>query len=173
MASLKEKLQQIESSLDPKLFEFLLELVSNINEKDQVITTLQKEVCYLNKKVNELERYSSKVCIIILNLPLFSPNQSFVEDVVRLLDEQLQIKVMFSDIVACHSIAPYKGTEAPPPVIVKFVYFWQKDRAWSRKYRLKNYKNTINGFPVCFRERLTKSERDLMDTVTNNCVPKF
>ena len=74
MASLKEKLHQIESSLDPKLFEFLSELVSNINEKDQVITTLQKEVCYLNKKVNELERYSSKDCIIIQNLPLLSPN---------------------------------------------------------------------------------------------------
>ena len=60
MASLNEKLQQIESSLDPKLSEFLSELVSIINEKDQVLTTLQKEVCYLNKKVHELERYSSK-----------------------------------------------------------------------------------------------------------------
>ena len=105
MASLNEKLQQIESSLDPKLFEFLSELVSNINEKDQVITTLQKEVCYLNKKVNELERYSSKDCIIIQNLPLLSPKQSLVEDVVRLLNEQLQIKVMSSDIVACHFLS--------------------------------------------------------------------
>ena len=48
-----------------KLFEFLSELVSNINGKGKVITTLQKEVCYLNKKVNELERYSSEDCIII------------------------------------------------------------------------------------------------------------
>ena len=181
MASLNEKLQQIESSLDPKLFESLSELVSNINEKDQVITTLQKEVCYLNKKVNELERYSSKDCIIIQNLPLLSPKQSLVEDVVRLLNEQLQIKVMSSDIVACHFLAPYKGTKDPPPVIVKFVYFWQKDRAWSRKYWLKNYTNPVNGFPVYFRERLTKSDRDLMDymhglglkTATNNCVPQI
>ena len=70
MASVNEKLQEIESSLDPKIFEFLSELVSNIKEKDHVITTLQKEVCYLNKKVNELERYSSKDCIIIQKLPL-------------------------------------------------------------------------------------------------------
>ena len=46
-------------------FEFLSELVSNIIGKDKVITTLQKEVCYLNKKVNELERVSFKDCIII------------------------------------------------------------------------------------------------------------
>ena len=32
-----------------KLFEFLSELVSNSNGKDKVITTLQKEVCYLNR----------------------------------------------------------------------------------------------------------------------------
>ena len=117
----------------------------------------------MNKKVNELERYSSKDCIIIQNLPLLSPNQTLVEDVVRLLNEQLQIKVMSSDIVACHFLAPYKVTKDPPPVIVKFVYFWQKDRAWSRKYWLKNYSNPITGFPVYFRERLTKSDRDLMD----------
>ena len=59
------KVQQIQSSLDPKLFDFLSELVSNINGKDKVIATLQKEVCYLDKKVNELERYSSKDCIFI------------------------------------------------------------------------------------------------------------
>ena len=181
MASLHEKLQQSESSLDPKLFEFLLEIVSNNNEKDQVITTLQKEVCYLNKKVIELERCSTEDCIIIQNSPLLSPNQCLVEDVVRLLNEELQIKVMSSDIVACHSLAPYKGTKVPPPVIVKFVSFWEKDRAWSRNYWLKNYTNPVNGFPVFFRERLTKSDRDLMDYMhglgvkiaTNNCVPQI
>ena len=126
MASLNEKLQQIESSLDPKVFEFLTELVSNIKEKDKVITTLQKENFYLNKKVNELERYSSKDCIINQNLPLLSPNQSLVEVVVRLLNEELRIKVMSSDIVPCHFLARFKGTKNPPAVILNFVYFWQK-----------------------------------------------
>ena len=62
------KVQQIQSSLDPKLFEFLSELVSIINGKDKGTTTLRKEICNLNKKVNELERYSSKNCIIIATL---------------------------------------------------------------------------------------------------------
>ena len=76
MASLNDKLLQLESSIDPKLFEFLSELVTNLKEKDQFITTLKQEVWCLNKKVNELERYSSKDCIIIQNLPVLSPNQT-------------------------------------------------------------------------------------------------
>ena len=86
----------------------------------------------MNKEVNKIERYSSKNCIIIQNLPLLSPNQSLLEDVVRSLTEQLQIKVISYGLAACHFVTPFEGTEDPLLVIVKLVYFWQKDRALSR-----------------------------------------
>ena len=88
---------------------------------------------------------------------------------------------MSSDIVPCHFLAPFKGTNDLPPVILKFVYFLLKSSAWSREFCLKIYTNPVDDFLVYFTVRLTKSDRDLMDymhglglqTATNYCVPKI
>ena len=86
------------------------------------------------QKSEQVRTSLAKDCIIIQKFPLLSPNQSLVEDVIRLLSEQLQIKVMSSDIVACHFLAPFKGIKDTPQAIVNFVYLWQENKAWSRKH---------------------------------------
>ena len=56
----------------------------------------------------------------------------------------------------------------------------EKGRCLGAQIKVESYSNKINGKPVCFRERPTKRERELMDymnelglvTSTNNCVPQ-
>ena len=72
MASILEQLQEISSSLRPELHRFLKKVVQDITEKDEKIAKLQNEVYYLTTKLNELEHYSPKDSLIILNLPLLS-----------------------------------------------------------------------------------------------------
>ena len=58
------------------------------------------------------------------------------------------------------------GRGAPfnlPPVIAKFVYFDQKERIWTKKGLLRNYRNPNNGKPVLILERLSKYDKSLKE----------
>ena len=56
-------------NIDPKLKDLLQGLIENVNTKDDIIDGLQNRVHFLENKVNEMERYSSKDCVILQNLP--------------------------------------------------------------------------------------------------------
>ena len=66
------------------------------------------------------------------------------------------------DIKASHALGPAANMRSPA-IIVKFLYFDQKERIWSRKKFLKYYKNPGNGYPVYMYERLSKNDIDLKE----------
>ena len=49
-------------------------LIENVNTKDDIFVRLQNRVHFLENKVNEMEIYSSKDCVILQNLPVRSGN---------------------------------------------------------------------------------------------------
>ena len=162
MADLVQELNKLGNKIEPELQEFLAKLIQNLQEKDKTIESLEQKVSYLETSINRIERYTSKDSIIIQNLPLISGN-NLVADVMDFLQRVFQTQVNELDFVACHFLGQVRDTKSPPPVIVKFVHFWKKDRIWARKYWLKNFKNPVNGKPVFMHERLTKRDRDLSD----------
>ena len=162
MADLVQELNKLGNKIQPELQEFLSKLIQNLQEKDKTIETLEQKVAYLETSVNRIERYTSKDSIIIQNLPLISGN-NLVADVINFFSRVFQTQVNEQDLVACHFLGQVKDIKFPPPVIVKFVHFWKKDRIWARKYWLRNFGNPVNNKPVFMHERLTKRDRDLSD----------
>ena len=145
--------------------------------KSVKIAQLEAEVQQVKIKVNQLERYSSKDCLIFRNLPTRS-NGSYLQDIVAFIREVLQVEIEPYDIKACHSLGPANHGKSPT-IGTKFVYFDQKERIWSRKKFLKIYKNPINGLPVFMHERLSKTDVQLKEAAekenllvaTNNSAP--
>ena len=112
-------------------------------------------------KVKQLERYQSKDCLIFRNLS-FGSNGTYLSVVIDLIQNVLNVNIEPRDLKGCHPLG--KGSPFnPPPVIAKFVYFDQKERIWTRKGLLRNYRNSSNGKPVFILERLSKYDNSLKE----------
>ena len=87
MANLNTLFDEIKDSvnIDPQLKGLLQRLIENVKGKDDIFVGLQNPVHFLEKTVNEMERYSSKDCVILQNLPLRSGN--FTQDDLAFFNE--------------------------------------------------------------------------------------
>ena len=118
--------QQLEAMggdvLNNDLRDLLSTIIRNMEEKDRKIASLEEHVIILSKKVNEIERYSSKDCIIINNLPLMH-GSDYWEDVLGFFHAALNIKIDRDQLVACHPLGTIKDVSDPTAFIVKFLFF--------------------------------------------------
>ena len=132
---------------------------------------------FIENKVNEMERYSSKDCVILQNLPFNSGN--FTQNVLAFFNEVMGVEVNSYDLKACHPLSPARQNQKCV-VIEKFVYFDIKNRIYGRKKLLKDFLHPVNKQPVYKAERLTQRDSELLDysrglriyTVTYNCAPQ-
>ena len=132
---------------------------------------------FQENKVNEMERYSSKDCVILQYLPLRFGN--FTQDVLAFFNEVMGVEVNSNDLKACHSLGPVSQNQKCV-VIVKFVYFDIKNRIYGKKKLLKKFLHPVNMQPVYITEKLTQRNSELLDysrglgmyTVTYNCAPQ-
>ena len=179
MANLNALFDEIKNTvnIDPKLKSLLQGLIENVTTKDDIIVGLQNWVHFLENKVNEMERYSSKDCVILQNLPLRSGN--FTQDVLAFFNEVMGVEENSYDLKACHPLGPVSRNQKCA-FIVKFVYFDIKNRVYGRKKLLKNFLHPVNKQPVYITERLTQRNSELLDyswrlgmyTNTFNCAPQ-
>ena len=135
----------------------------------------------LEMRVREQERYTSKDSIIIDNPP-FDPNvdnDALLELIVFFIKKFLRYKLEPSKIEACHILpgrAKEKGLMAS--VIVKFLYFRDKNHIYANRRYLKGQKNEINQKNIYVRERLPAMDAYIkklaegkgLITSTNNCT---
>ena len=91
---------------------------------------MKNEIKFLKKKVNDLERYTSKDCVIIKSLP-WRHSTDYVEDEIALFREAIDINVPRDSMVACHPVGHIRDIQNPPAIIVKFLFFDLKDRIWA------------------------------------------
>ena len=134
-------MQKLETtSIDPTIIENLKEFQNEIIQKDQQVQSLREDIKYFSKKTNEQERYSSKNCLIISNLPLVT-GISYSADVILFLKEYLGVIVNEWDLQACHPLFKFYSELNSTAVIVRFLDFNVKDRIWRRKYILKGRTN--------------------------------
>ena len=179
MANLNTLFDEIKDAvnIDPKLKGLLQGIIENVKGEDDIILELQNRVHLLENKVNEMERYSSKDCVIMQNLPLRSGN--FTQDVLTFFNEIMGVEVNSYDLKACHPLGPVSQNQKCV-IIVKFVYFEIKNRINGRKKLLKDFLHPVNKQPVYITERLTQRDSELLDysrglgmyTVTYNCAPQ-
>ena len=85
VSKIEQLMQKLETmSTDPTIIEVFKEFQNEIIQKDQQIQSLRENINYLSKKTNEQERYSSKNCVIVSNLPLVT-GTSYSADVILFL----------------------------------------------------------------------------------------
>ena len=110
----------------------------------------------LEYRTTELERYSRKTCLIFNSLDL-GPEQNPVKAALLVINAILQVPVTKADLVACHGLR--RGHWVP--VIVKFVYHWQRDLVWQKKKWLRDLKNSEGKF-ITLEEGLAPADRAIM-----------
>ena len=135
------KFETVKDSLDSTTKDLFESLVICLQGKDSEVRNLSNRVNYLEVKVNELERYSSKDCVIIQNLPMLHGN--IIRDVLDLFNNILGLDVSDYDLKTCHPLGIVSRNQKKS-VIVKFVYFETKNRVNGRKNFLKNVLSPVN-----------------------------
>ena len=141
----------------------------SLTETEGKLRELKDITAKLEQSVIDQERYTSKDCLIIDNLPIFDQQWPMIDNVLKFVEQFLGFTVNFADIKACHPL-PRKLNQAIPPVIVKFVYFDQKNQIYFRRVQLGNrtHYNPSNNRPVFIRERLSKHDLKLKMYAENN-----
>jgi hypothetical protein len=146
--------------------------------QNQTISELQNGVHSLERRMLEQERYSSKDCIIIRNLPITSFESNVADAVAKFLKHALDLNISPQRFKACHFLGKLTDLNNPPMVIVKFIYFADKDVVWRTKMHLKTYLNFNNNKPVFLMERLPAADLEVkrhaesqgLITSTYNCA---
>ena len=162
---------------DVHVRKILANLSSVIAEKDQQIIELRNEITDLKSRVAEQERYTSKDCLIIENLPWNRQSGPLVKQVCEFFRAYLSFNIQPDAFKACHPLSQWRDDKKPPPVIVKFIYFEDKNEIYARKSWLATKLNRINGLPILMKERLPKHDKAIRDhaneagliTTSTNC----
>ena len=180
--------QALASIQDEGLRMFLMELDQRVGE-NQLATRNQLQEIFsmlgeINDRLRATERYISKDCLVIKNPP-FDPRdqQKLLDNLLDFFKKFLNINFMSEDRLKAYHILPRASMPAnlKEPVIVKFVYFYDKDAIYaaSKKKSFKNNSKTpLNGKNIYVNERLPSFEMDLKRaidklgyvTVTKNCA---
>ena len=171
----------LETLEDGNLRQILTDFPQKLEMKDERIVQLENRVASLEHCVSQQEKYSSKDCIIIENVPLRRSDQPLTHQVCQFFSKFLQCLTQPSNFKACHPLGPWKELNYPPAIIVKYVYFGEKNEIYGRRSWLSQVKNPINGRPIFIKERLPKAQKEIKDyadeqgliTTTNNCDVKL
>ena len=102
MGDLMKKLHESES-LDEPSKEILKTLIEENIAKNTRIAELESEVAQMKIKVNQLERYQSKDCLIFRNLP-FSSNGTHLSHVNDLIQNVLNVNIEPRDLKSVPSV---------------------------------------------------------------------
>lgn len=146
------------------------------------IRALRNEVTELEQRVTEQERYSSKDCLIVENAPIDMSDTtiSLEKKMSAFFLEYFNFKSQPCDWKACHPLGRGKGIY-PPAIIIKFIFFSDKNEIYARRSMLGKCKNPINQKPIYIKERLPRRDMDLlkeakerkMIVTTKNCQVKI
>ena len=154
--NIETALSEIEDGATKKLIEFLLQQNA---AKTKEIIELRNEVCSLEQRITLQERYSSKDSLIFENLP-WDGKQSLPDFITSFLGEYLNFQTNPGNFKACHVLG--RGQlNYPPAVIVKFIYFHEKNEIYGRKKMLIGVKHWMNGKQIFIKERLPPKDKEL------------
>lgn len=168
------------SSESPSTGKLLKYLCDQLDEKEGRVVMLENRVFDLEMRMTEVERYSSKDCVIIENLP-YDLNVDLAMQATDFLNTKLKMQLSPQGLKACHFLSNPTIPGKPAAVILKFIYFSDKDLVWRKKKLLSGMVNKSNNKPVWIHERLPKVDREVQKhandhnlvTITENCAVKI
>ena len=132
----------------------------------------------LQERIRAQEPYSKKNTLEICNPPFDAQRSNNVLlDILWFFEKNLRIELREMRIKACHILLGTGNDFVLPPVIVKFIYFDDKNNVYKSRKSLKKMKNKINDWNIYINEHLPKVDAELKNeaqkqsfiTSTNNC----
>ena len=152
-------LQLVETIKDESTKHVVSTIISELKKTQNEVSMQFKKIedfcSELEMRVREQERYTSKDSIIVDNPP-FDPNvddDALLELIVFFIKTFLRYELEPSKIKGCHILpgcVEEKGLMAS--VIVKFLYFPDKNQIYASRRYLKGQKNEINQKNIFVRE---------------------
>ena len=159
--SLLDKLNTCNIANSTELHALLKDLLITIEHQGRKITSLESEHDNLRgnnqkleERVRKCERYSSLFCLTFLGLP--SEPQNPLPNVLNFINQQLGVPILQEDVAACHQLP---GNDHIKPIIVKFLYAYQRDAVFANRFKLRQTHN----HKVLIVERLPEEDRKVMD----------
>ena len=170
----------IEALKNKEIASVLTKFTEIIAEKEGEIISLRNRVTDLEQRVSEQEIYTSKDCIIIENMPHLNMNLHLQEQVCLFFEKYLGFTTNAYNIKACHYLSRWRNERYPPAIIVKFLYFDEKNELYGRKSWLAGKKHPVNTKPIFMKERLPRCQKEIFEhakqegliTSTYNCKVK-
>ena len=135
---------------------------SDVQELRADIDNLYKEINYQEDRLDDMEQYSRRNCLLLHGLPE-TPNEDSTSAALDVLGSKLGIQIDISAIDRCHRVGAMRKTrtaaaavkEGPRPLIIKFVSYRNRDAVWKNKKNLK-------GTRLLITESLTKKRQNLL-----------
>ena len=165
--SLIERKKALSEIQDEKYKLLLAQLFESLEDKTRRIRCLEDKVDELELRLADQEKYSSKDCIIIENCPLVETTEPLSHQVCSFFENYLNYKTSPSNFKACHLLGKWSNKDFPPAIIIKFIYFGEKDLILSRKSSLARARNPFNQRPIFIKERLPEDQRKLKSEAEN------
>jgi len=123
---------------DALLFEFL-----QIRKLEKQIKQNEEKMKHLDSKLEELEQYSRRNCLLIHGIPHIKGKDTD-KVVLNFLKKKLDIELEDDSIDRSHRLKSTATTKnKPKPIIVKFVTHNDKDWVYYNKKKLKNQEYLI------------------------------
>ena len=169
---IKNLLNFIES---PNLKAIISHSKNILSNKDENILALTNRVDDLEKRVLECEKYSSKDCIKLTNIPLQKSNVPLAAQVCSFFEKHLFY--LTHPGKACLVRGKWKDSVSPPPYCFKVFVFWRINEIYGRKSWLASQVNPINGGSFYMNERLPpqlaiKKNAEKFGLITTTKMPR-
>ena len=159
---------QVENIQDvPGMKAVLMKMIDVIKQQDDEIYQLKgklkntekrsidntNSIHQLNERVNEVEKYSRKLCLIFSNV---QQKGDPITSLLYLFSEVLKVNMNATNLAACHPLSQHPNA----PIIAKFIFHADRDIIWRRRHWLKGITNS-DGKPVLIEECLTPRDREI------------
>ena len=161
---LKQKIQTTDLNNSDELKAILYKLTSTIEQQDDYITHLENENVNLHqkyqgkeKKVNEMERCSSKNCLMFLGVAA-REEEDLLVTILKIINSTLCLQVNAVDIGACHFLSSSGNVK---PIIIRFIYDRQREMVWNSRFNLQN--NKSGNRAIFIVERVTEKDSVVMN----------
>jgi len=120
----------------------------------QRLSEIEKQIDQFDERLDNLETYSRKNCIIIHGIKE-EKNENVENVICDFLKSHLEVELESRDVDNCHRLGPNKSSSKfPRPIIIKLVSYLMRKKIWLKKKMLKG-----KGFVIT--ESLTKKRAEI------------
>ena len=128
------------------------QLQTKVTRQESQIVSLTNELTDFKERVLAQETYTSKDRIIFYNFPIDATSDDLDIDMCRAIKHHFNYELSPGDLKACHPLRKPQNTGLSVRMIIKFIYFQDKNEIYARRKMLAGFQ--FKGKNLFITERL-------------------